>query len=72
MPVMWGYFTGNVTSLGLCAADCTGCFQKETRDLLELPLRRAWAELSQEAAQASTSRPTGSPADEEKIFARMC
>ncbi|XP_077638116.1 transmembrane protein 71 isoform X4 [Lonchura striata] len=30
MPLMRGCFAGSVTSLGPGAADCTGCFQKET------------------------------------------
>lgn len=47
-----------------------GLFSKGNRDLLDLPLRRARAELSQAAAHGtpSTSRPTGSRADEEKLF----
>lgn len=30
MLLIWGYFTGSVTSFRLCAADCTACFQKAT------------------------------------------
>ncbi|XP_054671961.1 dynein axonemal assembly factor 11-like [Grus americana] len=59
-----------MTSFCLCAADRTGCFQKETGDFIDLPFRRPGANLFQEAAERapSTSRLRGSRLDDEKLF----
>jgi len=70
MLLMRGCFTGSVTSFCLRAADCTGCFQKATGDLIDLPRRRPRAGLGQGAAEGapSASRPGGSRVDDVKLF----
>lgn len=51
MLLMWGFLTGSMTSFCLCASDCMGCFQKETRDFTALPFQKLSAVLRQEAAE---------------------
>lgn len=61
MLLIWGYFTGSVTSFCLCAADCTACFQKETGDFRARPVQGAGADLCQAAAEGAPATPQASP-----------